>query len=613
MPSRKTSLILFLCMTSCLLAKAEERGTPAMIYNPHVATRAVFEPVHPKKSPPNFRLVAAEESIPPENLPVKNISEGDSAKSSSDTPEFNRVDTFGKTNVVRKLTNSSDKMEMIVNSSRIVTLDKPIPQAQVNNPEVIRLTPLSPTQIQIAALKPGVTQVNLWGEDGKIYSIDVLVVGDARQLEAVFKAQFPESTIKVIPIAEGSIYLSGTVDRPESVPHIVNIAKNYYPEVINNLSVGGVQQVLLHVKVMEVSRTKLRKLGVDWALFSGGGLSAWSRPNGLANIDDEGVRLYSDTSETFFFRVLTGGQFWASVEALRQNNLLKIHSEPTLVTVSGEPATYLVGGEVPYTVPQSLGTTSIEFKKYGTQLDFVPIVMGNGMIRMDVHPQISELDWTVSYDTGAPGFKTREVQTTLEMQAGQTLAVAGLLQNRTESETKGIPLLMDVPYLGAIFRGVHEQNNEVEMIVLVTPEVVEPLNPSEVPRGGPGTNSCRPNDCELYLKGNIETPKSCGFCPTGNCPCDPGTANGYADMVASRADGGLPGMIVPSGANQDGSVIEQPLQVARRPGNATISGGSGPSRQNRIILPKPTVGNGDLTPPDMAPLPGFQGENGYSN
>jgi pilus assembly protein CpaC len=612
MLSRKTSLILFLCMTSCLLAKAEERAAPAMVYNPHVATRAVYEPIHLAKTPPNFRLVAAEGLKKPESLPVVNASEGDSPKSTV-TPEFKRVDTTGQTNIVRKLTNASDKMEMIVNSSRIVTLDKPIPQAQVNNPEVIRLTPLSPTQIQIAALKPGVTQVNLWGKDGKIYSIDVLVVGDARQLDEVLKAQFPESTIKVIPIAEGSIYLSGTVDRPESVPHIVNIAKNYYPEVINNLSVGGVQQVLLHVKVMEVSRTKLRKLGVDWALFSGGGLSAWSRPNGLANIDAEGVRLYSDSSETFFFRVLTGGQFWASVEALRQNNLLKIHSEPTLVTVSGEPATYLVGGEVPYTVPQSLGTTSIEFKKYGTQLEFVPVVMGNGTIRMDVHPQISELDWTVSYDTGAPGFKTREVQTTLEMQAGQTLAVAGLLQNRTESETKGIPLLMDIPYLGAIFRGVHEQNNEVEMIILVTPEVIEPLNPCEVPQGGPGTNSCRPNDCELYIKGHIETPKRCGGCATSNCPGDPGTTNGYADMVASRNEGSMPGMIVPSGANQDGSIVEQPVRVARRPGNATISGDNSPRRQSQTISPKPAFGQGGVVPAQKAPLPGFQGENGYSN
>ena len=419
---------------------------PTNIVNPYVVessaaptigpTPLSFSEMVPSRETPQIRLVA-DTALQLEPTDAHVLT--DSA-TKSDTPEriptasadhFRKVDTRGQENLVRRLQNASEKMDLVVNTSRIVTLDKPIPQAQVNNPEVVRLTPLSPTQVQIAALKPGVTQVNLWGKDGKIYTIDVLVVGDARQLAAVLKANFPNCAIQVIPIADQSVYLTGSVGRQESVPHIKNIAQNFYPEVINNLSVAGVQQVLLHVKVMEVSRTKLRKMGFDWAQISG--ISrVWSHPSGLVNDLDISmqngqweVAWEGSPNETFSFAVINGtNAFMGALEAMRHNQLMKLLSEPTLVTVSGQPATFLVGGEIPYVVPQSLGTTSIEFKKYGTQLEFVPIVVGNGAIRIDVHPQISDLDYSVALENGTPGFKTREVQTSVEMKAGQTLAIA---------------------------------------------------------------------------------------------------------------------------------------------------------------------------------------------
>ena len=173
-----------------------------------------------------------------------------------------------KPSIVYKVQSPNERLEMTVHTSRILTMDQKIPQAQVNNPDILELTPLSPNQIQISAKTAGVTQVNLWGEDKKLYTVDVIVYGDAQELAMMLRATFPNAALKVVPVAN-SVLISGYVDQPEHIDRIIRIAEEYYPKVINNMTVGGVQQVLLHVKVMEVSRTKLRQLGFDFAKITG--------------------------------------------------------------------------------------------------------------------------------------------------------------------------------------------------------------------------------------------------------------------------------------------------------------------------------------------------------
>ncbi|MBN2218208.1 MAG: pilus assembly protein N-terminal domain-containing protein, partial [Pirellulales bacterium] len=151
-------------------------------------------------------------------------------------------EAFPNASIVRKLENASEHMEMIVNTSRILTLDQKIPQAQVNNPDILQIVPLSPTQIQVSAKKAGVTQVNLWTEDKKIYTVDVIVFGDARELSEVLKSQFPNASLTVTPVAS-SVRIAGHVDQPEHVSQIIRIAEEYYPKVINSITVSGVQQV----------------------------------------------------------------------------------------------------------------------------------------------------------------------------------------------------------------------------------------------------------------------------------------------------------------------------------------------------------------------------------
>ncbi|MHB8902301.1 MAG: type II and III secretion system protein family protein [Thermoguttaceae bacterium] len=448
--------------------------------------------------------------------------------------------------IIHRINSANERQEMVVNTSRILTLERKIPQAQVNNPDVLDLTPLSPTEIQLAAKKAGVTQVNLWDENNNIFTVDVIVYGDTRELEMILSEQFPNASLKVRGYAD-SVLVSGFVDQPHDVTSIVQIAQTFYPnKVTTRLQVGGVQQVLLHVKVMEVSRTKLRALGFDWTYLSGAN-QITSAAAGLisAVTPADGDTPSSVTgSGNFRFNVINGPTtFFGVLEAMRRDNMAKLLAEPTLVTVSGRPASFQSGGEVPVVTGGGLGVPSnTVYKPYGTQVDFVPIVLGNGRIRLEIRPEVSEIDGARSVD-GQPAFRNRRVDTGVEMEAGQTLAIAGLIQTRIEEERRGIPWVSELPYVGAAFRRTEEERNEVELLILVTPELVAGMDADQVPECGPGMQTASPNDWELYLRGYVEVPNCCPACQGKGCAkC--------ADAVPG--DGKLPPMI----DGGEGRVIE---------------------------------------------------------
>jgi len=448
--------------------------------------------------------------------------------------------------VIRKVSNLSDKLELTTNSSRILTLDKNIPRVQVNNPELVAVTPLSAKEIQLSAKKAGVTQVNLWDDAGNIHTVDVQIYGDARELTAALQTQFPNSSIKVYRYSE-SLVLSGFVDRPDHVGPIMRIAEDYAPKVINNISVGGVQQILLKVKVMEVSRTKLRRMATDFAWLDSNGSFFATGVGGLlsntSNIAGNGFQTTTDSlGKAIEFGVVSdSGAFFGFLDWVQQNQVGKILAQPNLIAVSGRPAQFNVGGEIPIIVPQSLGTSSIEYKPFGTQIDFLPIVLGNGKIRLEVRPRISNLDFANSVilqDIRIPGLTVRQLDTAVEMQAGQTFALGGLVQERVDTIKRGIPYVMDVPVLGVPFRKDQDEVNEIELLILVTPEFVDPMDPCEVPCGGPGTFTTSATDHGIYCGGVIEVPtycnprqglQACGQDPCGNCGCNSGgcsTCNG---------------------------------------------------------------------------------------
>ncbi len=414
----------------------------------------------------------------------------------------------------------AQRLEMIVNTSRILTLEYNVPRLLVDNPEVIRALPLSPNQIQVSAVKPGLTQINIWDEKKEVHAIDVLVFGDARELHNLLKSEFPDASLHVRPLAS-SVVISGQVPSGESVNRIVRMAEDYYPKVINNMQVGGVQQVLLHVKVLEVSRTKLRQFGVDWAALTGNDFIIQSVGGLVQAAATQGGSL-TGVGDTLRVGILNSGNaVGAYIDLLRRYDLAKLLAEPTLVAVNGRAARFHSGGEFGYVVPSSsLNATQVGFKPFGTQVDFVPVVLGNGNIHLEVRPTVSEVDATLGAN-GVPGFRVRGADTAVEMKAGQTLVLAGLIQSRVEVQNRGLPWAADLPFIGAAFRRVREQVNEVELLIMVTPEFVEAMDPHEVPRCGPGQLTTSPSDVDFYWRGYMEVPR-CDGAYHGVLPGEPG-------------------------------------------------------------------------------------------
>lgn len=448
-----------------------------------------------------------------------------------------------------ELTQPVQRLEMIVKTSRVVRLSGRIPKFQVQNEEIVSAIPVSENQIQLYAKTPGTTQMNVWNSEDQQYTIDIVVSPDTRHVETLLNEQLPFATLQITPIGEGAI-ISGNVTSSEDVERAVAISEQFYTTVINNIKVVGVQQILLHTKLMEVSRTKLRELGVDWA-FDNGSFQLASMPGQLTTNIAE-VQIAST-------------DFTALIKAMRRDNLIKLLAEPTVVATHGRPARFTVGGELPIVVPSGLGTFQIEYKEYGTSVDFLPLVVGPGRIKLEIRPEVSEPDEARGVTVNGismPAFTTRYVDTSVEMQSGQTFAIAGLLQSRTENQIDRIPVLGEMPYVGTLFRKVRHKQNEIELLITVTPEFVEAMDPFEVPCGGPGLNSGTPSDKELYLKGYMEVPAVQGDCGTGDGMIGNTTSVSSSSSVPRGSSHGM--LVEPGQGNYHDQLIypsSQPVMV----------------------------------------------------
>jgi pilus assembly protein CpaC len=472
--------------------------------------------------------------------------------------------------VNHQISQSVERLEMLVKSSQILTVEERIPKFQVHNEEVIGATPVSQNQLQIYAKAPGTTQLNIWDTNDKQYTVDITVIADAREVEGILSSQLPLASLKVMPVNSSAI-ISGYVTSVDDVDRAVAIVEQFYTTVVNNIKVVGVQQVLLHTRIMEVSRTKLRDLGVDWGVIDGDSFF-FSGPSGFADINNSSLLGLQPSATGVTNRLfVNGGDFEALIQALRQQDLVKMLAEPTVVATHGRPARFTVGGKVPYIVPAGDNAVSINYEEFGTSVDFLPFVVGPGRIRLEVRPEVKEPDDTRSIEAAGisvPGFTQRYVETAVELQAGQTFAIAGLLQSRTEAFTRATPLLGELPYLGVMFRRTFQRRNDIELLITVTPELVDAMDPHEVPRGGPGLNSTNPNDCEMYLDGHIEVPNllggdGCTSYADGYSTMPPCQPTGPHDHVHPMPPGSAipPGAIVPSSTPAvvgEGVIVTQP-------------------------------------------------------
>ncbi len=421
---------------------------------------------------------------------------------------------------VVKVTAERVEIEIIEKFAKDLELRNRIERVDGFDPAIIEVTPidLEPHRVRVLALAQGVTTVVLVDEFGNSFSVEIFVKGDARHLQAIIDRKFPDASVEAFKIQE-SVILRGMVSQPEHITQIVEIAEDYFPRVLNQMTVGGVQQVSLKVKVMEIQRAKVRDFGFNFLYLNRNGFLS-STPGQLVQLGSTTLPFGSGPSVQFSESTLSAASlafgligdnyiFNGFLDALKQESLLKILAEPELVTTNGRPAHMLSGGEFPILVPQSLGTVTIEWREFGVRLQAVPIILGEGRLRLELEPEVSERDFANAVDvngTIVPGLTTRRVNTQVEMNFGQTIMIAGLISSRETSNTDKIPFFGELPWIGMAFSRKRHDHVETELVILVTPELVAPLDRGQLPPGGPGQFTTIPTDRELYRDGLLEVP-----------------------------------------------------------------------------------------------------------
>lgn len=403
---------------------------------------------------------------------------------------------------------------------------KAIVQA-VNPKEGILLVsamPGDPTSVMLTGREPGITTVTLTGEDKVPETYKVLVQIDVDFLKDVLQRAVPTANVQLIPAGGNSMIIAGTVAHTEDVDLIMKAASGFVPAPINAMRVGGVMQVQLDVILAFVNRSELRGLGFDF-LNAGQQHTITSGPGGLLqnpfqqspilNIPQVASPIVNGVTNppTMFMGLYNNTQaFNGLLQALHEERLTKVLSEPRATTTSGRPATIVSGGDQPVPNGGGLGGVSFGFQRFGTTLTFLPVVLGNGKIFLQVDPEVSFIDPAIS--TPVPntagfifGRTLQRITTSVEMEDGQTLVIGGLIESRTVATIRKIPCLGDLPFIGVAFSSKSYSDEEKELVVMVTPHLVDPMSCDQLPRMLPGQETRKPDDFELFLEGIIEAPR----------------------------------------------------------------------------------------------------------
>ena len=411
-------------------------------------------------------------------------------------------------------TTSPQKLIITVGKSIIITSPEPVKRVSLAAPEIVDAMVLTPHQIYLIGKAPGTTNLTLWGVDNKVSAIvDLEVSPDISRLKETLHKIFPDEKDIKVNYTHDSITLSGTVSSTSNLSQVLALAQSYLPKegkVINLLEVAGVHQVMLEVRVAEMSRSLLRRLGFNFSYLSSSGKNlGLSLLNKLTSLPAEGFPakpLIVSDKISGIFRFVSHDTSWMTfIDALKEEGLLKVLAEPTLITLSGKTANFLAGGEFPVPVPDQDGRVTIQYKPFGVGLNFTPVVLSNKKINMQVAPEVSDLDFSRAISMGGfvvPSLTTRRVSTVIELADGQSFAIAGLLKEDVREIISKFPVLGDIPILGALFRSSSFQKNETELIIIVTPHLVKPLDMAK--QTLPTDQFIEPDDFEFYLLGLME-------------------------------------------------------------------------------------------------------------
>ncbi|MDH3661116.1 MAG: type II and III secretion system protein family protein [Alphaproteobacteria bacterium] len=393
-----------------------------------------------------------------------------------------------------------------INKSQIIEVDQNVAEVSIGNSEIADVVPLTQRRIYVFGKQLGVTSLTLTGRGGKVIAVvDLAVSFDIDGLKTQLFELVPDQTIEIRPANDG-IVLSGQVKSAGQLAHVLAMAERYAPERVTNLlEVTDNQQVMLAVRFAEVQRNVVKQLGfsnlftVDGSdasgfLFNGDGPSLDPRTFGLANLSTT----FGDFSLDFL------------LDALEEKGVVKTLAEPNLIALSGDSARFLAGGEFPIPVGRDEKDSgqievTIAFKEFGVSLSFTPTVISEDLVNLELFTEVSEIDPKTSIlfdDLVIPGLKVRRAKTTIELGDAQSFAIAGLLQEGFEDAVRQFPVLGDVPVLGTLFRSTEFQTGQTELVMIVTPHLVQPRTKEELIT--PGDLFVPPSDAELFLLGRIE-------------------------------------------------------------------------------------------------------------
>ena len=388
----------------------------------------------------------------------------------------------------------AERLEVRRGKSAVVEADSAFSTIVVADPEIAEAMATSNRSFFLRGKKPGSTTVLVYNSAGAITElIEVEVMLGLEELRGDLKRLLPGEPIDVYPVHDG-VFLDGRVTTAAAAEMALQLAERHVPGgVANGLSVGQSQQVMLEVRFLEASRSAIREIGF------GNSIDA----NDFQSSTEGGTVSGLAAKTVALFTNVGGENVDLQIRALEEKGVIRTLAEPNLVALSGDTASFLAGGEFPIPVASKDNEITIEFKKFGVSLDFTPTVLGEGLVNLRVRPEVSSIDRANGIRTESieiPGISVRRADTTVELHDGQAFAVAGLLQNNYSNDVRQTPWLGNVPVLGSLFSSKRFQRNESELVIIITPRLVQPApHPDQL--ATPLDAFSEPSETDFFLLG----------------------------------------------------------------------------------------------------------------
>lgn len=403
------------------------------------------------------------------------------------------------------------RINATLGKSALLKLPDPAVRVSVGDKEIADIILINAKEVYVLGKKVGTTNIILWGKNGRSTVVDVNVGMDAQALQGKLQQIMPEEKGITISNAADSLVVSGTVFDSAKVDRVMLIAEAYAgKKVVNMLNVTAPQQVMLEVKMAEVSKNILDKLGASLNASRTNGGVAYAIAAGFLGLTSNGVSTAGGDSGGGLVTVSKDGTT-IRVDAENKDGIVKILAEPNIMAISGQEGSFLAGGKIFIPVPQS-GTSgnaiTLEERDFGVGLKFTPTVLQGDTINLRVTPEVSELSATATKfaltggnESALPSFTIRRASTTVQLRDGQSFAIAGLIKNNVTENIRRFPILGEIPILGALFRSSDFQNEKTELLFVITPRLVKPL-PADYAL--PTDSFVPPTKKEFFLDGKLE-------------------------------------------------------------------------------------------------------------